>query len=76
MSYVVVDVCYGPQGPEEADETFFGQLDEASCLQAVILMWSFSHPNHIPQSNAVGHKQSRRFLECVEVSGTGDRGAD
>ncbi|GAB0204676.1 hypothetical protein GRJ2_002933200 [Grus japonensis] len=31
-------------------------------------MWNFNHPNNIQKSNAVGHKQSRRFLECVDVS--------
>lgn len=65
---MLVNVCYGPLGHEEADEAFFGQLEEASCLQAIILMWNFSHPNNIPKSNAVGHNQSRRLLECVDVS--------
>lgn len=60
----MVDVCYMPGH----DEAFFGQVEEASCLQAIILTGNFNHPNNIQKSNTVGHKQPRRFLECVDVS--------
>lgn len=31
----------------KADESFFGQLGEASCLQAIVLTGNFNHPNNI-----------------------------
>ena len=64
----MVDVCYGPPHHEEVDETFFGQLKEAFCLKAIFLRGNLNHPNNIQKSNAVGHKQTRRFLECVDVN--------
>lgn len=68
MGNVVVDICNGSPGHEAADETFFRQLEEASCLQAIIIMGNFNHPNTIQKSNAVGHKQSRRFLGCIDIN--------
>ena len=41
-----VDVCYGaPDEEEEVDEAFFRQLEEASCLQALVLMADLNYAN-------------------------------
>lgn len=40
------NVCYTPLQEEvTVDEAFFMQLEEASCLQALIIMGNLSHPN-------------------------------
>ena len=41
-----VGVCYGPPDEEEeGDEAFFTQLEEASCLQALVLMADLNYAN-------------------------------
>ncbi|GAB0175990.1 hypothetical protein GRJ2_000064200 [Grus japonensis] len=34
--------------------------------RALVLMENFSHPNICWRDNTAGHKQSRRFLECID----------
>ena len=41
------------------------QIGANSHSQDLILMWDFSHPSTCWRDNTAGHKQSRRFLECV-----------
>ena len=63
----VVGVCYSPPDQEEAvDETFLLQLQEVLCLQALVLMGDFSHPDTCWESGTAGGRQSRRFLESVK----------
>ncbi|CAM9142355.1 unnamed protein product [Bubo scandiacus] len=45
---------------EEVHEAFFRQLEEASCLQALISSW-MTHT--IPRGNTARHKLSRKFLQ-------------
>ena len=35
-------------------------------MQALVLMGDFNHPDTCWSNNTAGHKQSRRFLECVD----------
>ena len=36
------------------------------CSQALVLMRDFNYPNICWRDNTSGHKQSRRFLECID----------
>jgi len=51
---------------EPTDETFFLQLQKASCSQSLILLGDFNHPDNCWRNNMVSCRQSRRFLECIE----------
>ena len=42
------------------------KIGATSCSQALVLMGDFNHPNICWRDNTAGHKQSRRFLECVD----------
>ncbi|GAB0210050.1 hypothetical protein GRJ2_003470800 [Grus japonensis] len=65
----VVGVYYKPPGQEEkVDEEFFLQLQEASRLQALILIGDFNHPDICWKSGTMNCKQSRKLLECVEAT--------
>lgn len=56
------NVCYGlPDQDEEVDEPFFQQL-EVSHSPALDFMGNLNHIGICCLSNAVGRKQSRRFL--------------
>ena len=48
------------------DEAFYRQIGAASRSQALVLMGDSSHPDICWRDNTAGHKQSRRFLECVD----------
>ncbi|GAB0209305.1 hypothetical protein GRJ2_003396200 [Grus japonensis] len=63
---IIVGVCYRPpdQG-DRADEALYRQIGAASRSQALVLMGDFNHPDICWRDNAAGHKQSRKFLECV-----------
>ncbi|GAB0199653.1 lysine-specific histone demethylase 1A [Grus japonensis] len=64
---IIAGVCYRPpdQG-DRADEALYRQIGVASCSQALVLMGEFSHPDICWRGNTAGHKQSRRFLECID----------
>ncbi|GAB0180661.1 mitochondrial enolase superfamily member 1 [Grus japonensis] len=64
---IIPGVCYRPpdQG-DRADEGLYRQIGVASCSQALVLMGDFSHPDICWRDNAAEHKQSRKFLECVD----------
>ncbi|GAB0209359.1 hypothetical protein GRJ2_003401600 [Grus japonensis] len=64
---IIVGVCYRPpdQG-DRADEALYRQIGAASCSQALVLMGAFNHPDICWRDNTAGHKQSRKFLECIE----------
>ena len=60
-------VCYRPPDQEDrAEEALYRQIGAASRSQALVLMGDFNHPNICWRDNTAGHKQSRRFLECVD----------
>jgi len=62
-----VAVSYRPSDQDErADEALYRQIGEASRSKALVLMGDFNHLNICWRDNTAGHKQSRRFLECVE----------
>ncbi|GAB0183760.1 hypothetical protein GRJ2_000841300 [Grus japonensis] len=64
---IIVGICYRPPKQEDrADEALYRQTGAASCSQALVLMGDLHHPNICWRDNTVGHKQSRRFLECVD----------
>ncbi|KAM9591177.1 uncharacterized protein ACIBXB_006074 isoform 2-T3 [Morphnus guianensis] len=64
---IIVGVCYrSPDQEDRADEALYRQIGAASCSQALVLMGDFNHPNICWRDNTAGHKQSRRFLECVD----------
>ena len=64
---IIVGVCYRPPDQEDqADEALYRQIGAASCSQALVLMGDFNHPDICWRDNTAGHKQSRRFLECVD----------
>lgn len=53
-------------GQEEVDEAFFREVEESSCLQNMILMRNFNQPNTCWRDSTAGHRQSARFLECID----------
>ena len=57
--HLVVGVCYRPpdQG-EPVDEAFLLQLQEVSCLRALVLIGDFNHPDICWDSGMVGGRQS------------------
>ncbi|GAB0207569.1 hypothetical protein GRJ2_003222600 [Grus japonensis] len=63
---ITAGACYRPpdQG-DRADEALYRQIGAASHSQALVLMGDFNHPDICWRDNTAGHKQSRRFLECV-----------
>lgn len=75
MGDKVVGVCCGtPEQEEQVGEAFYGQLEAASPLQALVLMGHFNHPDICWRGNREGHKQSRRFVESIDdTSGRGAR---
>ena len=63
---IVVGVCYKPPDQEEpADETLYRQTGAASHSQALVLMGNFTHCDICWRDSTAGHKQARRFLECI-----------
>ncbi|GAB0205478.1 mitochondrial enolase superfamily member 1 [Grus japonensis] len=64
---IIVGVCYRPpdQG-DQADEALYRQIGAASHSQALVLMGDFNHPDICWRDNTAEHKQSRKFLECVD----------
>ncbi|GAB0206983.1 hypothetical protein GRJ2_003163900 [Grus japonensis] len=67
MSDISVDVCYRPPDQEEhMDEALYRQIGVVAHSQALVLMGDFNHPNICWRDNTVGHKQSRKFLECID----------
>ena len=52
--------------PYKRDEALYKQIGVASCSQALVLMGDFSHPNISWRNNTAGHRQSSRFLECID----------
>ncbi|GAB0203375.1 hypothetical protein GRJ2_002803100 [Grus japonensis] len=64
---ITAGVCYRPpdQG-DGADEALYRQIGAASRSQALVLMGDFNHPDICWRDNAAEHKQSRKFLECVD----------
>ncbi|GAB0187084.1 alpha-actinin-2 [Grus japonensis] len=62
-----VGVCYRPPDQEDrVGEALYRQIGVPSRSQALVLMGDFSHPNICWRDNTAGHKQSRRFLECID----------
>lgn len=63
----MVGVCFRLPDQEEAAEAFFRQSEEISCSQAVALMGILNYPDICWMGNTAEHKQSRRFLECIDT---------
>ena len=60
-------ICYRPPDQEEpVDEELCRQKGKASHSQALVLMGDFNHPDICWSDGTAQHKQSRRFLDCVE----------
>ncbi|GAB0209334.1 hypothetical protein GRJ2_003399100 [Grus japonensis] len=63
---IIAEVCYRPPDQEDrVDEALYRQIGAASCSQALVLMADFNHPDICWRDNTAGHKQSRKFLECI-----------
>ncbi|GAB0185603.1 hypothetical protein GRJ2_001025600 [Grus japonensis] len=64
---ITAGVCYRPpdQG-DRADGALYRQIGAASRSQALVLMGDFNHPDICWRDSAAGHKQSRKFLKCVD----------
>ncbi|GAB0204729.1 hypothetical protein GRJ2_002938500 [Grus japonensis] len=63
----IVGVCYRPPDQDDrAGEALYKQIGAASCSKALVLMGDFSHPHICWTDNIARHKQSRRFLECID----------
>ncbi|GAB0208028.1 hypothetical protein GRJ2_003268500 [Grus japonensis] len=64
---IIVGVCYRPPDQEDrVDEALYRQIGAASHSQALVLMGDFNHPDICWRGNTAEHKQSRKFLECVD----------
>ncbi|GAB0188331.1 hypothetical protein GRJ2_001298400 [Grus japonensis] len=62
----IVGICYRPPDQEDqADEALCRQIEAASHSQALFLMGDFNHPDICWRDSTAGHKQSRKFLECI-----------
>ncbi|GAB0190077.1 hypothetical protein GRJ2_001473000 [Grus japonensis] len=55
-----------PDQGDQADEALYRQIGAASCSQALVLTGDFNHPDICWRDNTAEHKQSRKFLECVD----------
>ena len=67
MGDITVEICYTPPDQEDSvDEVLYRQIETASCLQALVLMGNFNHPDICWRNGTAQHKESRRFLNCVE----------
>ncbi|GAB0188484.1 hypothetical protein GRJ2_001313700 [Grus japonensis] len=63
----IVGVCYRPPNQEDQkDKALYRQIGAASRSQALVLMGDFNHSNICWRDNTARHKQSRRFLECID----------
>ncbi|GAB0189267.1 hypothetical protein GRJ2_001392000 [Grus japonensis] len=62
----IVGVCYRPpdQG-DRVDEALYRQIGAASRSQALVLVGDFNHSDICWRHNTAGHKQARKFLECI-----------
>jgi len=63
---VVRVYCRPPDQGETIDEAFLLESQKASCLQALVLLGDFNHPDIFWKSSTVSYRQSRRLLECIE----------
>lgn len=51
---------------DQVDEALHRQIGVAACSQALVIMKVFNHPSISSGENTAGHKQSMRFLECID----------
>ena len=66
---ILLGVCYRPPNQDaEADEVSYKRLAEVSQLLALVLMGDFNLPVICWKYNTAERNQSRRFLECVEIT--------
>ncbi|XP_054660823.1 olfactory receptor 14A16-like, partial [Grus americana] len=64
---LVVAVLYSVVPPEEeVYEALNRQIGAASHWQALVLMGDVNHLDICSKDNTAGHKQSRRFVECLD----------
>ena len=70
MGDITVGICYRPpdQG-DSVDEALYSQMiGTASRSQALVLMGDFNRSDIFWRDGMAQHRQSRRFLDCVEVN--------
>jgi len=64
---IIMAVSYRPPDQEEqVNQAFYRQMGAASHSQTLVLVGDFNHPNICWRDNTASHKQSRRFLECID----------
>ncbi|XP_062497870.1 uncharacterized protein LOC134175668 [Pezoporus occidentalis] len=67
MGDMTVRICYRPPDQEDSvDEALYRQIGTASHSQALVVMGDSNHPDIYWRDSMAWHKQSRRFLDCVE----------
>ncbi|KAK4817455.1 hypothetical protein QYF61_015610 [Mycteria americana] len=55
-----------PNQEDRVDKALYRQIGAAPRSQALVLVGDFNHPDICWRDNTAGHKQSGRFLECVD----------
>lgn len=55
-----------PDQEEQMDQSFYRQLEAASCWQALVLKGDLNHPNICWRNNTARHMQYRSFLEIID----------
>ena len=64
-----MDVCYGrPDEEEEVDEAFFRELEEASCLQSLVLMADLTIPLFAERATQQGESHPGGFWSSLTTS--------
>lgn len=68
MGSIVVVVCYITDQEEDIHETFFRQLEEASCLQALVFRVYLHHLSICWKGKAAGHLHPGGFWSASVVA--------
>lgn len=66
VCYKYTGVCYRSLNQDDwTDEALYRQIGAASRSQSLVLVWNLTHPSICWMDNTREHKQSRRFLKCI-----------
>lgn len=66
MGDIVVGVCYRLPGQGEVGETFFTQLEESLCSEALFLKRDLKPPIICWKGMAAVHGKAKSFGECID----------
>jgi len=63
---IIVGICYRPPDWEDqVDKAVYRQIGALSHSQTLVLGGHFNHPNICWRDSTAGHKQSRKFPDCI-----------